>query len=158
MSSGANLKEHRLIVMSEMRRMKLDRKRRSSGVDAAKAHRGGTTSSSSVTSSVSWLVSCMRSWKDQGLASSSQEQPGDPGCAGSIWTIASSPRQLVRTTAWCWWKVSAHDVPLKGGDTKWVSEQGCRDLRKFGISGDVVFKTALVDLMKQICALSKDRV
>ena len=44
-------------------------------------------------------------------------------------------------------------VPLKGGDTEWVSEQVCRNLRKFGISGDVVFKTdqepALVDLMKR---------
>ena len=53
--------------------------------------------------------------------------------------------------------ILAHVVPFKGGDTEWVSEQVCRDLRKFGISGDVVFKTdqepALVDLMKQICAL-----
>ena len=52
--------------------------------------------------------------------------------------------------------ILAH-VPFKGGDTEWVSELVCRDLRKFGISGDVVFKTdqepALVDLMKEICAL-----
>ena len=38
-----------------------------------------------------------------------------------------------------------------------MSEQVCRDLQKFGIRGDVVFKTdqepALVDLVKQICAL-----
>ena len=64
---------------------------------------------------------------------------------------------------WCWWKdqetklILAHVVPFKGGDTEWVSEQVCRDLRNFGISGDLVFKTdqepALVDLMKQVCAL-----
>ena len=53
--------------------------------------------------------------------------------------------------------ILAHVVPFKGGDTEWVSEQVCRDLQKFGIRGDVVFKTdqepALVDLVKQICAL-----
>ena len=53
--------------------------------------------------------------------------------------------------------ILAHVVPFKGGDMEWVSEQVCRDLQKFGIRGDVVFKTdqepALVDLVKQIFAL-----
>jgi hypothetical protein len=51
----------------------------------------------------------------------------------------------------------AHVVPRKGGDIEWVAEQVCRDLKKFGIRGDVVFKTdqepALIDLVNQICAL-----
>ena len=27
--------------------------------------------------------------------------------------------------------ILAHVVPFKGGDTEWVSEQVCRDLRKY---------------------------
>ena len=34
--------------------------------------------------------------------------------------------------------ILAQVVPFKGDDTEWVSEQVCHDLRKFGISGDVV--------------------
>ena len=53
--------------------------------------------------------------------------------------------------------VLAHGLPCKEGDTEWVSEQVCRDLRKFGIRGNVVFKTdqepALTDLVNQICNL-----
>ena len=53
--------------------------------------------------------------------------------------------------------ILAHVVPCKGGDTEWVSEQVCRDLRKFGIRGGVVFKTdqeaALMELVNRICAL-----
>ena len=48
--------------------------------------------------------------------------------------------------------ILAHVVPFKGYDMEWVSEQVCRDLQKFGIRGDVVFKTdqepALVDLVR----------
>ncbi len=53
--------------------------------------------------------------------------------------------------------IMSHVVPCKGGDIEWVSEQVCRDLKKSGIRGDVMFKTdqepALVDLVNQICSL-----
>ena len=99
-------------------------------------------------------------WKGQGLAASSQEQtvPEVHLDYCSIREVAGEDHSVVlvgkdRETK----LILAHVVPFKGGDTEWVSEQVCRDLLKFGISGDVVFKTdqepALVDLIKQICAL-----
>ena len=89
-------------------------------------------------------------WKGQGLAASSQEQSGDPDRA------RGSPGLLLHSRGrWRGLQCGAggegpgdevdlaHVVPFKGGDTEWVS--------------DVVFKTdqepALVELMKQICAL-----
>jgi hypothetical protein len=53
--------------------------------------------------------------------------------------------------------IMAHVVPCKGAEIDWVAEQVCRDLKKFGIKGDVNFKTdqepALVDLVNKICSL-----
>ncbi len=53
--------------------------------------------------------------------------------------------------------ILAHVVPNKGGDVEWVCEQVCRDIKKFGIRGDVVFRSdqepALVDLLNQICSM-----
>ena len=53
--------------------------------------------------------------------------------------------------------IMAHVVPCKGAEIDWVAEQVCRDLKKFGIRGDMNFKIdqepALVDLVNKICGL-----
>ena len=48
----------------------------------------------------------------------------------------------------------AHVVPLKGGDFEWITGQVAKDLKKFGIQGDVVLRSdqepAIKDMLQEV--------
>ena len=50
-------------------------------------------------------------------------------------------------------------MPYRGGDDEWTVQQCCRDMRKWGIRGDVIVRTdqerALVSLVDEVVALRK---
>ncbi len=56
--------------------------------------------------------------------------------------------------------IAAHVVPFKGGDSEWTVRQVCRDLRKWGIRGDLTLRCdqepALVDLCNQVARQRQD--
>ena len=56
--------------------------------------------------------------------------------------------------------LSAHVVPVKGGDVPWIVEQLCRDIRRWGIRGDLTIRCdlehALVDLANQVAKKRRD--
>ena len=157
----ARLMEHNLNETSEMKTQNVPRRRESSGADAADARwkppkRKYDLIECHIFRFVTGaLVPWMSPWRGQGLTAAVKEQAGDSDRAGRALGLMLRPRGR-RGGLQCSAGGEGQGDEVELSTCERRSEQECRDFRKFGIRGDVVFKTdqepALVDLVDKICA------